>query len=1172
MNRLIYLVALVAACCGGGAAQEGFVPLFNGKDLTGWQGDPALWKVENGEIVGSTHGVKLSQNTFLFHDQEFTDFELRASFRLINGNSGIQFRSERRPDFVAAGYQADLAEKTYTGMLYEERKRGILPYWNEKPEEERARIENEIYKRHDWNDFVIIAQGDQVKLILNGEVTCDLNDPEGAKRGFIALQLHTGPEMEVRFKNIGIKDLSAKPEPQDESMPAPAAAASATTGPATYASERPAEEELLMPDFDANRSEKLGVGGDRFRVPEGFVVEEVASHDLIGSVINMTFDPKGRPALAAEKEGIWLLTDTDGDGVYDAKHNYCNEVSTTMGLYYLGDGDLLVHANGPQGPALYRLLDRDGDDVAEEVVRIQRSDGGMGEHGPHSIVRGPDGYLHIMYGNHAHPLREVDSASPFRDYQEDHLLNRYVDPRGHANNIMAPGGTIQRVHPDLDRNEWHQFCGGFRNAYDFSINLSGEIITFDSDMEWDFGLPWYRPVRVAHCVQGADYGWRTGSSKKPFYYLDTLPSIDDIGRGSPVGTAFYYHYAYPQKYWGAYFMGDWSRGRIRAMFPKKDGATLSGKSLDFVLGEPLNVTDLDVGPDGSLYFTNGGRSTYGGMFRVRYTGEPWKSVEHPVVDQPMPRSAWGQKALLAVKEEWGRARWRRELLEIAADTARPADARLRALEALQIHGPQPRVPELAALLDDGDAVVRAQAVYLLGASEAEVDEALITKALGDADMLVARRASEALVRRIGAGPAQVSPDTVARLLSLLDAKDRFAAYAAMQALRRVDKGLWRDAILTANFEAHPGQTLRGLLALAISAPACEDTKAVMNKLATLPVATMDTAALLDFARVVQLTILRDACDPKDFGVLRNALAPALLDRFPAEDLSENRELQILLAHFQEAAAIQPMLDYLDTPDLAQEEQIHTIYCLRELKEGWSKQQRQQLVAWFDRGREMGGAASMEGFINNLWDSSLALMPGPEQEIAKVRKDRQLKKRREEAMALLALSNPEEAAGAGELAQMSFAEMADYLEYDPMAYREPNLEAGKAVFVKAKCAACHLFGEVGKGGGPDLSSLASRFRRRDILEAIMYPSKVISDQYSAVEVDTKDGAKFLGMLAGETEEQLTIITAYGDRVDIPAVNIAAKKPAEASIMPEGLLNAISLGELVALVQYLEHGAQ
>ena len=191
------------------AEEAGFVPLFNGTDLDGWDGDPRLWKVEDGEIVGSTDGVTIEHNTFLSTKKEYSDFVLRAKVKLRNHNSGIQFRSEQLPDYVAAGYQADVAEKTYFGMLYEEKKRGIMDYWKAMSEEEQAKTQTYV-KQGDWNQYEITCEGDHIKLVLNGHTTCDIIDPEGAKKGIFALQLHAGPEMEVRFKDIEIKDLSSE--------------------------------------------------------------------------------------------------------------------------------------------------------------------------------------------------------------------------------------------------------------------------------------------------------------------------------------------------------------------------------------------------------------------------------------------------------------------------------------------------------------------------------------------------------------------------------------------------------------------------------------------------------------------------------------------------------------------------------------------------------------------------------------------------------------------------------------------------------------------------------------------------------------------------------------------------------------------------------------------------
>lgn len=1143
------LAVLVATAVPGWSdAPEGYTALFNGRDLSGWSGDEALWSVDNGEIVGSTHGTKLKHNTFLSTKESFGDFRLLAKVKLINHNSGIQFRSEQYPDHVVKGYQADVAEKTYFGMLYEEGGRGIMPYWNEKSDAERERIQTEVAKQGEWNEYEIVCEGDHVQMILNGTTTCDIIDPEGAKRGIIALQLHSGPEMEVRFKDLFIQQLGDG-----------------------------GEEPLLMPEIDKTRSERVSALEGRFQTPEGFTVEQVATDEEIHSTIGITFDYKGRPVVASEKEGIFILEDEDGDGKFEKQIRYTGAVSTTMGMCFVEDGKLLVQAAGITGPALYELTDTDMNDEVDMVRLVQKSDGPMGEHGPHAIRIGADGDLYVLYGNHAHPARPVDPSSPLADPQEDFLLPRYVDPRGHANSVMVPGGTIQRVDPDNMKTSWQQVLGGFRNPYDFDINAQGEMMTFDSDMEWDLGLPWFRPVRVVHAIPGGDYGWRTGSSKIPTYQIDTLPSLDDIGRGSPVGVAFYEHHVYPARFRGAYLMGDWSRGRLRIVFPKTAGATYTGKTMDFVLGEPLNITDLDVGPDGFVYFTVGGRGTVGGMYRIRYTGEsdqPAPSTDGilRVLDQDMPRSAWGRHAILAVKAEMGEEAWNKALRDSATDASLSDARRLHALEALSVHGPKPDAAFLAKLLKDENAAVRAMAVLLLGADKDLNDLQAFVAPLSDENPLVVRRAAEALVRQglSPETPADVATPIAKILKEQLDNGDRFARYSVRNALRRAPVATWRDAVLAMSPADNAIGFMEGTLAAIYAATTPEDSDAIFGAIQGVDVAALSDEALLDYLRVVSLAYIRDKRTEADRSALADAAGPILLAKFPNANHALNRELQTLLAHFETPGTIGALLAYLST-DLTQEDQIYTVYCLRTIESGWDRAQRDQLVAWFDVGREIGGGASMEGYINNLWDATLALLPEDEQQLAEARKTKALEERREAALALMAdLEESRDKNASMELAQMSFEELANYLEYDPMAYKPGGLARGKNVFLRSKCADCHVFADIGKGGGPDLSTVASRFRRRDLLEAIMYPSKIVSDQYETVHVQLDDFTEVTGMVAGETENTLTLITITGDRVEIDKSTIEKREKSDQSGMPEGLLNTMSQDELVDLIKYLESG--
>ena len=1159
--RWCVLGLVVVACVAGvmsltpsvRAAEEGFAPLFNGKDLSGWKGDPRLWKVADGEIVGSTDGIKIEKNTFLFYEtKQFSDFVLKVKVKLRNHNSGIQFRSEMLDGFVAAGYQADVADKTYFGLLYEEQKRGILPYWNALSAEKQAEIFS-YAKLDDWNEYEITCQGAHIKMVLNGNVVCEIDDLAGARKGYIALQLHVGPDMLVQYKDIEIKELVSK-----------------------EARIKPGE---LMPDVDASRSQKLGVEGAQWRLPEGFSVEEVASHELIGSVINMTFDHLGRPLVATENEGVRLLLDENGDGKYDKVKSVSEDVKRAMGLCYLAPGDLLVQADGAQAPGIYRVVDKNGDDVADEVTQVVKAkSGGMGEHAPHAISWGADGFLYVMYGNHSFPDFEIVKDSPSRGLQEDFLMPRYWDARGHAKGILAPGGTIQRLSPDL--KSMAQFCAGFRNAYDFAVDTSGEIFTFDSDMEWDIGTPWFRPVRVVHCVPGADYGWRSGSGKMPNYYIDTLPPLDDVGRGSPVGTCIYDHTVYPEKFRGGFYMGDWSRGRIRAIFPQARDAHFIGKTVDFVVGEPLNVTDVDVGPDGLMYFTIGGRGTRGGMYRIKYGDavakqETPKTVEE-VVAQPMRRSAWGRYALEQAKQAMG-AEWERGLVTFARRNEAPAEQRIAALEALQAHGPKPSRSLLAKLSKDENAAVRAFAVYLLGTHTLKEVKKPLTAALKDADALVQRHACESIVRAGLDTETKVSKNDamVSGLLSLLNSDDRFVRYAARTAIERTPRDAWSDTVIAMDSAKEPRALIEGLVALIHTQKNAADMDAVFNKIASSD-AELSDDDLLAALRAIELAFIRDA-QGTDRSAFIQQVGPKLLAAFPTENLAINRELQIVLTHMEAPGAIDKLLAY-QASSKSQEEQIHTAYCLRTVQSGWTREQRDTFVAWFDKGREMTGGASFEGFIELVWQDALALLPEEEKTLAAARKDAQLAKRNADALALLTQLQAEGEGKASELANMSIQEIKEYLEYDPMSYAKNDedwkhfADVGSKAFVKARCVNCHVFGTVGKGGGPDLSTVASRFRRADLIDAIAEPSKVISDQYIGLEIELNDLSTVTGMMVTEDDKTLTVIDVTGKRVDIPKSDIESRKPATKSIMPEGLLNTMSLGELAALINYLERGAQ
>ncbi len=226
--------------CSAPLLAEESLPLFNGTDLTGWKGLTEFWSVQDGAITGqTTNEHKVLENTFLIYEaEEFADFELTLKYKITDfngtseafGNSGIQYRSKVvKPEyFVVTGYQADFeCGKTYSGILYEEKGRGILAKRGQKvvirdgedPKKPSIEVVGEtgntdeiqaLIRPADWNDYKIVAKGGHLQHFINGVPTVDVTDETavGAKTGLIALQLHSGPTgMTVQFKDIVIRKL-----------------------------------------------------------------------------------------------------------------------------------------------------------------------------------------------------------------------------------------------------------------------------------------------------------------------------------------------------------------------------------------------------------------------------------------------------------------------------------------------------------------------------------------------------------------------------------------------------------------------------------------------------------------------------------------------------------------------------------------------------------------------------------------------------------------------------------------------------------------------------------------------------------------------------------------------------------------------------------------------------
>ena len=587
----------------------GLIEPFDGSTLDGWEGDRSYWSVADGCIVGeSTPEHPLTQSTYLVWAGDMPqDFELRCRVQLTSGNSGIHYRSSRvNGQHDLHGFQADLdADNRYTGVLYEGLGRELMSARGEQVEYSPAgkrviaqfapeAILRKAIHTGAWNDYRIEANGTRVRHWINDVLMSDVTDGDASRfrrDGLLAFQLHQGAPMRVRY--CALEVLAIKSAPPVSSL----------------------------------------------TLPEGFTAELLASAQAgEGSWVAITFDAKGRAVISPQDGGLSIAeipgVSRSNDGSMWAGEStelkpLDAPIRGAQGLCFVGQ-DLYANGTGPDGRlGLWRFRDPTGDGSFEEAKCLLAYEGDAGEHGPHAVVPGPGGALFVAIGNHTrlpaaivqYSTDEVPGrapTSPLDFFGEDRIDARMWDPRGHAVGVYSPGGLVVRVDPTTEQAT--VFAGGFRNAYDHCFNAEGELFTYDSDMEWDIGAPWYRAPRVVHVVQGGEFGWRSGSAAWPEWYPDSLPPACETDSSSPTGMVAGCDGGFPAPWKDMLFAADWTYGRILALTIVPKGASYSAQWQPFITGRPMPVSDLAWGPDGAMYFVTGGRGTQSGLYRIRADG------------------------------------------------------------------------------------------------------------------------------------------------------------------------------------------------------------------------------------------------------------------------------------------------------------------------------------------------------------------------------------------------------------------------------------------------------------------------------------------------------------------------------------------------------------------------
>lgn len=826
-----------------------------------------------------------------------------------------------------------------------------------------------------------------------------------------------------------------------------------------------------------------------FVVLPGFQVESLfkVPKNELGSWVCIAFDHKGR-LLASDQgnKGIYRITPP---ALQDNQATNIDETSlptrvekldiamtSAQGMLH-AFGYLYFSANGGPGSGLYRAKYLEETDSYAPVEKLRSFSGG-GEHGPHALRLSPDGKsIYVIAGNHTNPPfkagedlnNDALTSRLASNWDEDLLLPRQWDARGHAKGKLAPGGWIAITDPE--GKTWEMFSSGYRNPYDMAFNRHGELFAYDADMEWDMGSPWYRPTRVVHATSGSEFGWRSGTGKWPDYYVDSLPSLVDIGPGSPVGVEFGYGTKFPQKYQDALFICDWTFGTMYAIHLKDSGSSYSATKEEFLSRTPLPLTDVAVGPDGALYFTIGGRGTQSELFRVTYVGKESTMPATPVVELP------GSQLRKHIEE---------------------------------LHG----------------------AGKLSAAQQAE-------------------------------------------LIDYLDSEDQHIRYAARVALDRHHP-------LSPNAKPKgKDSTIQYALSLARGAlkPDADRFASATHMLMDLEFDKLSERQQLDYLRALAVVFIRLG-EPDD--TLRQQFLSVLDAKFPSKSERLNRELALMLVYLRSPTVITKTLALMqkDEPPktadmeallarnpgyggkiasmLSNQPQLSKVYyalILRNMRYGWTLEQRKTYFEELARLRTKTGGASYQGFIDNIRKEALANASPSEQKILAGEASFQPPKLEE-------LPKPN---GPGKDWQ---AAMLTSLAADKL--RNRDFEQGRKMFAAAQCVRCHRYDGEGGATGPDLSNVAGRFSVKDLIEATVEPSKVVSDQYQAVKILTEGGQSYSGRVISEVDGKITFLTDPVDAtktVEIARDDIAIMQPSTVSLMPKDLLNPLSEEEVLDLLAYL-----
>ena len=852
--------------------------------------------------------------------------------------------------------------------------------------------------------------------------------------------------------------------------------------------------------------------GEPFHVPAGFQVERlfVVPKEALGSWVCLATDPKGR-LIASDQgdKGLVRITPAplDGSGPTIVE-KIPIAITSAQGLLWAFDS-LYVVCNGGPGSGLYRVTDSDANDTLDKVEKLHAFNGG-GEHGPHAIRLSPDGTkLFIVCGNHTKPPFAIKNLTEPQTMAGIRSTQRRVE--------LPPVGT-SRLPANWDEDLIIPRMWDANGHAAGILAPGGYVVSTDPEGKtWEIWSGGYRNAYdMAFNADGelfvydADMEWDFGSP----WYRPTR--VNHATSGSELG-------------WRS------GTGKWPTCYPDSLPALI-----DIGPGSPVGVdfgsgTKFPEKYQRALYICDW---TFGTMYAIHLDadGATYRGTKEEFVARtPLPLTDMTIGKDGAIYFAVGGRGGQSELYRVT------------------YAGPEPTTP---------------------------VD----TRSTAHADTRKLRHDLEAFHAR-AADPAAA----VSLALPQLSSPDRFIRYAARVALEHQPIALWQDKVLAVQ---EPRGRITGAIGVAHQAePSAQGF--LLAALDGIDLATLDTATRIDLVRAYELALIRLGEPPAE---VTARIATRFAPLFPSGSFDLDRELSSLLVAVRSPGIVTKLVGMLAAPsgsaastNLAPNEddlrqliarnagygsavraslekrsdllQVHYAYALRTVtaKDAWTIADRKGYHDWFTRAQQWAGGNSFRKFLMTIENESLAGYSDTDKlalETLGARKP----------YAPPPLPKPE---GPGRTWTVDDILAAAGQDGDKGLSKGRDFEHGKRTFAAARCVVCHRFGEDGGATGPDLTQAAGRFQLKDLVEAMVHPSKVVSDQYKASIVQTADGKVFTGRIVSESPETITIVTDPEDATkfaEIKRSDIEEILPSSESLMPRGLLDPLNESEVLDLLAY------